>query len=567
MLRRLRLIPPTCALSLLAACSSPAPQPSHGTSLATTPAVESRSALPAIEDASLATLQGWLAEGRLSSRDLVAFHLARIAALDRGEHGLHAVIEVNPGAMAIAELRDAERKAGQLRGLLHGIPVLVKDNIATVGTGLEAMETTAGSLALVGHRPNADAFIVERLRAAGAIILGKTNMTEWANWRSTHAVSGWSARGGQTRNPYALDRNPCGSSSGSGVAVAASLAPVAIGTETDGSIVCPSAVNGIVGLKPTHGRVSRSGIIPIADSQDTAGPMARSVADAALLLDVIAGRDDADAATAALTTRRAAECFHCTLDEASLKGVRIGVLRSMSGFLPNVEQRFNDAVAALKAAGAVIIDDVVLPHAGEYNQDEISVLAAEFKDGIERYLATLDPAAPKSLAELIAWNRREADRELPSFGQELFALSAASPPANDAKVRKARARALKLAGVDGIDAALKKDRLDVLIAPTTAPAWLSDHTLGDHYVGGEVSTAPAVAGYPHLTVPMGYVDGLPVGLSFVGAAWSEARLLRYGHAYERYTRHRRAPTMAATIKPDRAPMLDPDAPAGSHIER
>ncbi|MDH4457964.1 MAG: amidase [Nevskia sp.] len=567
MLRRLRLIAPVGALATVAACSSPAPQPSTGTTLATTPAIEARSALPALEDASLATLQGWLAEGRISSRDLVAFHLARIAALDRGEHGLHAVIEVNPGAMAIAELRDAERKAGQLRGPLHGIPVLVKDNIATIGTGLEAMETTAGSLALVGHRPSADAFVVERLRAAGAIILGKTNLSEWANWRSTHAISGWSARGGQTRNPYARDRNPCGSSSGSGVAVAASLAPVAIGTETDGSIVCPSAVNGIVGLKPTRGRVSRSGIIPIADSQDTAGPMARSVADAALLLDVISGRDTADAATAALTAKRAAECFHCALDGASLKGVRIGVLRSMSRFLPSVEKRFDDAIAALKAAGAVIVDDVVLPHADDYTQDEFDVLAAEFKDGVERYLAGLDAGAPKRLADLIAFNADDADRELPSFGQELFKLSAASPPATDPKIRKARARALKLAGVDGIDAALKKDRLDVLIAPTGSPAWLTDHTLGDHFVGGNVSTAPAVAGYPHLTVPMGFVDGLPVGLSFVGPAWSEARLLRYGHAYERYTAHRRAPTMAAHAKPDRPATLDPDAPAATDTER
>ena len=553
--------------STLAACSSSAPQPSSGSSLATTPAVEARSALPPLEEASLSTLQGWLAEGRISSRDLVAFHLARIAAVDRGEHGLHAVIEVNPGAMAIAELRDAERKAGQLRGPLHGIPVLVKDNIATIGQGLEAMETTAGSLALVGHRPKADAFVVERLRAAGAIILGKTNLSEWANWRSTHAVSGWSARGGQTRNPYALDRNPCGSSSGSGVAVAANLAPVAIGTETDGSIVCPSAVNGIVGLKPTRGRVSRSGIIPIADSQDTAGPMARSVADVALLLDVIAGRDESDPATAALTSKRAAECFHCKLDEASLKGVRIGVLRSMSGFLPAVESRFEDAIAALKAAGAVIVDDVVLPNAGTYGGDEVTVLGFEFKFGIERYLAGLDADAPKTLAELISFNQREAALEMPSFRQELFALSEASGSLDDAKYKKARARSLKLAGVDGIDAALKKDRLDVLIAPTAAPAWLTDHTLGDHYVGGDVSTAPAVAGYPHLSVPMGYVDGLPVGLSFVGPAWSEARLLRYGHVYERYTGHRRAPDLAATGTPDRAVTLDPEAPAGTGIER
>lgn len=567
MLRRLPVILLPAALATLAACSTPARQAAAPSSLSTTPAVEARAALPAIEDASLSTLQAWLAEGRLSSRDLVSFHLARIAALDRGEAGLHAVIEINPGAMAIAELRDAERKAGQLRGPLHGIPVLVKDNIATVGQGREAMETTAGSLALIGHRPTADAYVVERLRAAGAIILGKTNLSEWGNWRSTHAVSGWSARGGQTRNPYALDRNPCGSSAGSAVAVAANLSPVAIGTETDGSIVCPSAVNGIVGLKPTRGRVSRSGIIPVADSQDTAGPMARSVADAALLLDLIAGRDPADAATAGLSGKRAAECFHCGLDTATLEGVRIGVLRPLSAQPTRVAQRFGEAIAALRAAGAVIVDDVALPHAGEYQQDEIAVLAAEFRDGVERYLAGLDAAAPKRLGDLITNNERQAARTLPGYNQDLLRLSAASPPASDARIRKARARALKLAGVDGIDAALKKDRLDVLIAPTASPAWLTDHTLGDRDAGAAVSTAPAVAGYPHLTVPMGAIDGLPVGLSFIGPAWSEARLLRYGQAFERLTRHRQPPRLLPTAIADRPPTLDPDMPAINDRER
>lgn len=548
----LNRLPAACVTGLAAAlvaavtaCSSPAPQARSG-AFETAPAADGQPALPPIEEATVAQLQSWLAEGRLTSRALVSFYLARIAAIDHGDNGLKSVIELNPGALAVADLRDAERRTGKVHGPLHGIPVLLKDNIATAGTGPEVMETTAGSLALVGHRPARDAHLVERLRAAGAIVLGKTNLSEWANWRSTHSSSGWSGRGGQTRNPYALDRNACGSSSGSGAAIAANLAAIAVGTETDGSIVCPSTVNGLVGLKPTLGRVSRSGIIPIAASQDTAGPMTRTVADAALLLNALAGRDDADPATKALTGARASECFHCGLAAASLQGVRIGVLRKLADFLPSVESRFDEAITALKAAGAVIVDDVELPNQGDYDDDEFLVLQVEFKDGIAKYLAALDADAPKTLAALIAFNAREAAQEMPYFGQELFTMSDTVGPLTDAKYRKARARSLKLAGRDGIDAALKKHKLDVLIAPTGAPAWLTDHTLGDHVIGGGISSAPAVSGYPHLTVPMGFVDGLPVGLSFVGPAWSEARLLRYGHAYEQATKLRRPPTLPAS---------------------
>lgn len=534
---RLRLAASLLALSPLLATAQPESAPA------------ALSALPPIPEASVPTLQGWMSEGRLSAKALTAYYLARIESIDRGEHGLHAVIELNPGALAAAEALDAERKAGHLRGPLHGIPVLIKDNIATAGSGPEAMETTAGSLALVGHRPKDDAFIVQRLRAAGAVILGKTNLSEWANWRSTHSTSGWSGRGGQTHNPYDTARNACGSSSGIGAAIAANLAAIGVGSETDGSIVCPSNVTGLVGLKPTIGRVSRSGIIPIAFSQDTAGPMTRSVIDAALLLDALAAPDAADPATKALPAAQKAACFSCGLDATAastgLRGVRIGVLRQMAGFLPEVDARFEAAIAALKAAGAVIVDPVAMPHEGKYGDDETAVLKYEFKDGIAKYLAGLDAAAPKTLADLIAFNTKEAAREMPYFAQELFTQSQAVGGLNSAAYRKARARSLKLAGREGIDAALAKHHLDVLIAPTGGPAWLTDYTNGDHVVGGSISTAPAVAGYPHLTVPMGLVDGLPVGLSFVGPAWSEARLLRYGYAYEQATKLRRAPTLAA----------------------
>lgn len=503
-----------------------------------------------IDEASLAQLQSAMASGSLTARALTRHYLARIEAIDRRGPQLGAVIEVNPDALAIADALDAERRQGRVRGPLHGIPVLLKDNIATA----DAMQTTAGSLALVGHKPGQDAFVVTRLRAAGAVILGKTNLSEWANWRSTRATSGWSGRGGQTRNPYALDRNPCGSSSGSGAAVAANLAAVAVGTETDGSVTCPASIHALVGIKPTLGVVSRRGIIPIAASQDTAGPMTRSVADAAVLLDVLAAVDPQDAATARSHGHLPKDCFACALGGDALKGARIGVLRKLAGFHPDVDTAFAASIEALKKAGATVIDDVVLPHSGEYDDDETTVLQYEFKDGIARYLAALaDPAAPQSLADLIAFNTRESARELPLFDQDLFDKSQARGPLTDAAYRKARARSLRLAGREGIDAALKSKRLDALIAPTIGPAWVNDYVNGDHYLGGTISQAPAVAGYPHVSVPMGQVRGLPVGLSFVGPAWSDARLIGYADAFERATRARRPPDFRATVPPTALP--------------
>jgi amidase len=499
---------------------------------------------PELDEASIAQLQSAMNSGQLTAHALTAHYLARIDALDRNGPQLHAVIELNPDALKIADQLDAERKAGQVRGPLHGIPVLIKDNIATA----DAMQTTAGSLALVGHPPSRDAFIVTRLRDAGAVILGKTNLSEWANWRSTHATSGWSGRGGQTRNPYALDRNPCGSSSGSGTAIAANLATVAVGTETDGSVVCPSSINGLVGIKPTLGWVSRNGIIPIAASQDTAGPMARSVADAAILLDVLATSDPQDPVTRKHPDHLPAGCFACGLDANALKGARIGVIRKLATVHPQVDAAFEDAITALKQAGAIVVDNVELPHVGKYDDDENTVLQYEFKDGIARYLATLtDPAAPRTLDDLIAFNTRESSTEMPLFGQELFEQSQARGPLTDKAYRTARSRSLRLAGREGIDAALKSKKLDALIAPTMGPAWVEDYINGDHYLGGTISQAPAVAGTPHVTVPMGAVQGLPIGLSFVGAAWSDARLIRYAYAFEQATHARRAPGFARDV--------------------
>lgn len=535
-------------LSLLSACTLSACGYFHGTKPVTAPVpadtpapVLQVTALP-IDEATVGQLQAWMADGQLSAHALTQHYLARIDALDRNGPKLNSVIELNPDALSIADSLDAERKAGTMRGPLHGIPVLLKDNIATA----DAMQTTAGSLALVGHKPPRDAFIVERLRAAGAVILGKTNLSEWANWRSTHSSSGWSGRGGQTKNPYVLDRNPCGSSSGSGAAIAANLAAIAVGTETDGSIVCPSSVSGLVGIKPTVGRISRNGIIPISASQDTAGPMARTVADAVILLEALAAPDQNDAATAA-SRKHAEECLHCALDDASVRGVRIGVLRAYAGFHPEVDAAFEQALATLKTGGAVIIDKLALPNDGKYGDDETAVLKYEFKDGINRYLATLGEDAPKTLADLIEFNLREAGLELPYFGQELFEQSQAIGPLTTPAYRKARARSRRLAGRAGIDALLRAEKLDVLIAPTLGPSWPTDHVNGDHVLGGSISTAPAVAGYPHITVPMGYVRGLPVGLSFVGPAWSERRLIAYAYAYEQASKVRRPPEFRPSI--------------------
>ena len=489
------------------------------------------------EEASIAGLQARMAEGRLDSRTLVRAYLARIAALDDAGPRLNAVIELNPDAMAEAGARDAERKAGRTRGPLHGIPVLLKDNIDAT-----PMATSAGSLALAGHRPARDAFLVARLREAGAVILGKTNLSEWANFRSTRSTSGWSARGGQTRNPYVLDRNPCGSSSGTGVAVSANLVVAGVGTETDGSILCPSAVNGVVGIKPTVGLISRGGIVPISRSQDTAGPMARSVADAAALLTAMAATDPADDATGSDGRRR--QDYLAALDPNALKGARIGVLRKSTGYHPALDARFERALATLRAAGAELVDAEIAT-TGQWQQAEYAVLLHEFKDGLNRYLAT-SGAPVSSLDALIAYNLAHADSEMPWFGQEILEMARGVGGIDAPAYLEARATARRLAGKEGIDATLSAHRLDALVAPTTSPAWTTDPVNGDHFSGAGYGAA-AVAGTPSLTVPMGEVHGLPVGLTFLGPAWSEAKLIGFAHAFEQLTRARTPPRFLPTV--------------------
>lgn len=488
----------------------------------------------------IATLQKRMADGKLDSHSLTRAYLDRIAALDRAGPSLHAVIETNPDALREAAARDAERRAGKLRGPMHGIPVLIKDNI-----GATPMVNSAGSLALKDFRPARDAFLVRRLREAGAVILGKTNLSEWANFRSTHGISGWSGRGGQTRNPYVLDYSPCGSSSGSAVAVAANLAVVAVGTETDGSILCPAAVNGIVGLKPTVGLISRGGILPISFSQDTAGPMARSVADAALLLSALAGRDEADPAT---TTRlgRAVYDYAARLSPDGLRGARIGVLHNTLSEARDVGGVYRHALDALREAGATLVD-VALPTDGQWDDAETTVLLHEFKAGLERYLRE-QHAPVRTLAELIAFNRAHADKEMAHFGQDLFERSVATAGLTDPAYLQARAKARRLAGRMGLDATLDAGHLDALVAPTTGAAWRIDPARGDDFRGAGYGAA-AVAGYPSLTVPMGARDGLPLGLTFMGRAWSEPRLLELGYAYEQRTQARTPPTFARTMPP------------------
>jgi len=504
---------------------------------ATRPApLAARPPAPELEEATIASLQAAMTRGDQSARSIAEGYLARIAALDKSGPQINSVIEVNSEALQLADALDRERKERGARGPLHGIPILLKDNIDTG----DRMQTTAGSLALVGAPAPRDAFVAERLRRAGALILGKTNLTEWANFRSTHATSGWSGRGGQTRCPYVLERNPCGSSSGSGAGIAASLAAVAVGTETDGSVVCPASANGLVGLKPTLGLVSRAGIIPLAHSQDTAGPMARTVRDAALLLGAMTGIDPRDAATSASAGRTAPD-YTTTLDAGALRGKRLGVVRSYFGFDPGVDRLMEASLAAIKEAGATLIDPVVLPNAGKYDDSEGVVLRYEFKADIAAYLATRTGSdVPRSLAALIDYNSKHAAAEMPWFGQELFEQSEAKGPLTDKAYLGALSRNHRLSRGEGIDAALRAHRLDALIAPTGGPAWMTDLVVGDHFTGG-YSTASAVAGYPHITVPAGLVHGLPVGMSFFAGAWAEPTLLAIAYAFEQTTTARRPP--------------------------
>jgi amidase len=494
-----------------------------------------------LDELTIADLQEGIKSGKFTASSLVEKYLARIEAVDKQGPTLNSVIEVNPDASAIAQALDKERKDKGPRGPLHGIPVLIKDNLDTA----DKMATTAGSLALVGAKPAKDAFLVKRLREAGAVVLGKTNLSEWANFRSSSSTSGWSGRGGLTKNPYALDRNTSGSSSGSGAAVAACLCAVAVGTETDGSIVSPSSVNGIVGIKPTVGLISRTGVIPISHTQDTAGPMARTVRDAAILLGGLVGMDTDDKATADSDGKIIPD-YTKILDAKGLAGARIGVARNHFGFHDGVDAVINEALEVLKRAGATLVDPAEIPNMDKVGDAENTVLLYEFKANLNAYLAGLGAKAPvHSLEELIVFNERNKKKEMPYFGQNTFVKAQAKGPLTEKEYLEALAKCRLLARTEGIDAVMDKHKLDAFVAPTEGPAWMTDLVDGDHSLGTSSTTA-AVAGYPSVTVPAGFVFGLPVGISFFGRAWSEATLLKFAYAYEQATKMRKPPRFLAT---------------------
>ena len=498
------------------------------------------------DEITITGLQEGMKSGQLTARSIAEKYLARIDAIDKHGPGLNSVIELNPDALAISDALDHERQAQKVRGPLHGIPILIKDNIAT----RDRMQTTAGSLALVGSVPPKDAFLVKKLREAGAVILGKTNLSEWANIRSSNSTSGWSGRGGLTHNPYALDRNPSGSSSGSGVAVAANLCAIAIGTETDGSIVSPANNNGIVGIKPTVGLVSRAGIIPIAHSQDTAGPMARTVTDAAILLGALGGMDSDDPATAASRDRgtpwRTPTDYTTMLDAKGLTGARLGVVRKLAGFHDGVDKLLNEAIEVLKRQGAVVVDPANIATLDQLGDAETQVLLYELKTDLENYLAQLGDAAPvHTLKQIIEFNEQHPAQEMPYFGQDLFLKAQEKGSLYRKEYLDNLEKSKTLMRAQGIDAVMDQFKLDALVAPTGAPAWMTDLVDGDHGLGGS-STPAAVAGYPHITVPMGFVFGLPVGISFFGRAWSETTLIKFAYAFEQATRQRHPPRFLAT---------------------
>lgn len=494
-----------------------------------------------LDEITIADLQSGMSSGKYTAHSITQKYLDKIGVIDKKGPALNSIIEINPDALAIADALDKERKAKGPRGLMHGIPVLIKDNIDTA----DRMATTAGSLALVGSKPPGDSFVVRQLRAAGAIILGKTNLSEWANIRASRSTSGWSGRGGLTKNPYALDRNCSGSSSGTGASIAASLCTVGVGTETDGSVVSPSSINGLVGIKPTVGLISRTGIIPISHTQDTAGPMTRTVRDAAILLGALAGIDPEDAATEESRSFSSTD-YTQFLNAKGLQGARLGVVRRYFGFHDDVDALMNEAFDVLKKNGAIIVDPADSDALGQLGEAEGMVLQYDLKTDLNAYLARLGPTAPvHSLKEIIEFNERNKKAELQYFGQDTFIKAEARGPLTDKEYIDARAKNLRLSRAEGIDAIMDKFHLDALIAPTESPAWVSDLVTGDHFLCSS-STAAAVAGYPHVTVPAGFIFGLPVGISFFGRAWSEPTLIRIAYAYEQATKHRKAPRYLPT---------------------
>ena len=494
-----------------------------------------------LEEMTVGQLQEGIQSGRFTAQSLTEAYLSRIDAMDKRGPAINAVIELNPDAQAIAAALDRERKEKGPRGPLHGIPVLIKDNIDTA----DRMHTTAGSLALADNIALQDSHVAKRLRDAGAVLIGKTNLSEWANFRSSHSTSGWSGRGGQTRNPYVLDRNCCGSSSGTGAGIAANLAAVGVGSETDGSVVCPSSASALVGIKPTLGLISRSGIIPIAHSQDTAGPMARTVTDAAILLGVLAGVDESDRITLKSRTKAAAD-YTKFLDLNGLRGARIGVGRKFFGFNDHVDRLMKEAIDTIRQLGATIVDPADMATTGKYDDSENEVLLYEFKTDLNKYLAGLAPIVrSRTLADLIRFNEEHRDQEMPYFGQELFEKAQKKGPLTSRKYLEALAKNHRMSRTEGIDAVLAKHKLDAVIAPTGGPVWPTDLVNGDHFTGG-YSTPSAVSGYPHITVPAGLAFGLPVGLSFFAGAWSEPALIKFAYAFEQAAKGRQKPKFLAT---------------------
>lgn len=494
-----------------------------------------------LDELTISDLQEGMNSGRFTAHSLVEKYTARIHEIDKQGPAVNSIIELNPDAAATAEELDRERKARGRRGPLHGIPVLIKDNIDTA----DKVMTTAGSLALVGSKPPRDSFVVQRLRAAGAVILGKTNLSEWANIRSSHSTSGWSGRGGLTKNPYALDRNACGSSSGSGAATSANLCAASIGTETDGSIVCPSSANGLAGIKPTVGLVSRTGIIPISHTQDGAGPMCRTLRDAAILLGALTGIDAEDAATTASTGKSHSD-YAQFCDPNGLKGARIGVARKYFGFNDAVDALMEQSLDVMKKQGATLVDPADIESLGKFDESELLIFMYELKADLNAYLSRLGPNAPvRTLKEIIEFNEKNRQREMPYFGQDLFIKAEAKGPLTEKAYLDALEKNHQLARTEGIDGVMDKHKLDALVAPTGGPAWLTDLVNGDHSAGGS-SNAAAVAGYPNINVTAGFISGLPVGISFFGRAWSEPTLIRLAYAFEQSTKGRQPPRFLTT---------------------